>query len=302
MSIILLLLKIIGIILLSVLGILILLILLVLFVPAHYSAEGTIGEQNGIQGKIHWLFHILTFSFAYKDGGFDYSLRIFGIKKRIRKNNMEMDEEDWEEDSQPSKESEAMPDGKTDRTWEQEKDPQEREQQDFSRARLRLPKQQKSLDSPRENPYQKLKRRMGEFYQRIELLVQKILYMVTHIREQVSDIKKMIMDEMNKKSVLNILKELKYLLKHFRFRKIYTDLAFSIGDPALTGQALGVLCMIPAMYRFDLHVYPDFDSEDFYVKGSFLLKGYARMTHILISLIRLFSGKEFRTFVKRIMK
>ena len=50
--------------------------------------------------------------------------------------------------------------------------------------------------------------------------------------------------EANKVAFLAVLAELKYLFLHFKIRKLAADLRFGAGDPALTGQALGVLLYI----------------------------------------------------------
>ena len=120
--------------------------------------------------------------------------------------------------------------------------------------------------------------------------------------EKIEDIKKLLTDETNKKSVSLVWKELKYLLHHSGFRKIKTDLTFSMGDPAVTGQTLGVLCMFPMLYRYEINIFPDFEAEHIYIKGTYLIKGHIRLLHFLLSGIRLWKEKDFRRFVKQIMK
>lgn len=95
--------------------------------------------------------------------------------------------------------------------------------------------------------------------------------------------------------------ELKYLLTHFKFRRIRTDLTFSMGDPALTGQVLGGLCVLPFLYRYQVQVYPDFEAENTYVTGTFDIKGRARGLHIAVSAVRLLGKKEFRIWLKWLM-
>lgn len=85
-------------------------------------------------------------------------------------------------------------------------------------------------------------------------------------------------DEQHREVLPLIFTELKYLLTHFKFRRIRTDLTFSMGDPALTGQVLGGLCMLPFLYRYQVQVYPDFEAENTYVTGTFDIKGRAMRT------------------------
>lgn len=42
---------------------------------------------------------------------------------------------------------------------------------------------------------------------------------------------------------------------------------FALADPALTGQVLGILCMMPFLYQYDFHIFPDFESEFILYQG-----------------------------------
>ena len=92
MSVIVLILKIIGWILLTLLAIFLLIVFLVLFVPVRYRMDGSIEENIRVQGKVHWLLHILTFDFSYNEEGFSYTLKLFG--KRIALGEKLEDEEE----------------------------------------------------------------------------------------------------------------------------------------------------------------------------------------------------------------
>ena len=106
---------------------------------------------------------------------------------------------------------------------------------------------------------------------------------------------------MNQHVVKKTLGELKYLLKHFGIRKIASDLTFSLADPALTGQILGLLCIIPVLYTGDVHIYPDFEAEQLYIKGTFSVKGRVRIIRLLIVAVRMILDKEVRTVLKKIL-
>ena len=107
------------------------------------------------------------------------------------------------------------------------------------------------------------------------------------------------MDETNKKLFQILQKELRYLLKHFKFRAINTDLRFSLGDPANTGGALGILSMMPWLYRYQFHISPDFESEELYVRGVFDVRGRIRLIHVVVSAVRILMQKECRTAIKK---
>ena len=82
MSIILTILKVIGIILLIILLIILAILLLVLFVPIRYSAGGRKeGDVLEFSGKVTWLLRAVTVQIGYEPGraGLTKDLRIFGI-------------------------------------------------------------------------------------------------------------------------------------------------------------------------------------------------------------------------------
>lgn len=64
-----------GVLLLVVLA----LFLLILFVPVRYDLHGENKERLNGTGKIHWLFHIISFQFSYENSEMKQVLRIFGV-------------------------------------------------------------------------------------------------------------------------------------------------------------------------------------------------------------------------------
>lgn len=79
LQIILLILKIAGIAIGILLAILLILLLLVLFVPVRYDITGENHEEMLVKGKVHWLFHIVTFQISYENEEMKQVLRIFGV-------------------------------------------------------------------------------------------------------------------------------------------------------------------------------------------------------------------------------
>lgn len=94
--------------------------------------------------------------------------------------------------------------------------------------------------------------------------------------------------------------ELLYLLRHFRFRYIRAEVIFSLADPAVTGQALGVLCMMPFLYGRDVNITPDFEADRMYAEGEAEAAGRMRGVHFLVSLLRLLRRREVRSLIRRL--
>lgn len=299
-------LKIIGILLLSLLGIIFLLLALVLCVPVRYRVEGSEEEVRRIAGKVHWLLHVVSVSFSYEENRLEYSLRIFGILILPRKKKTSaLDNGDFEEDMEEPPETAGAGNTETVITGEKiEKSPNRAENKNEIHGNVKNPAEHQTVQK------RTLKRKQGvllwqkihSFYEKGKQTVHKVLRFLKQLPEKIEDIKKLLTDETNKKSVSLVWKELKYLLHHSGFRKIKTDLTFSMGDPAVTGQTLGVLCMFPMLYRYEINIFPDFEAEHIYIKGTYFIKGHIRLLHFLLSSIRLWKEKDFRRFVKQIMK
>lgn len=322
MAVLLLILKIIGIILLILLGLILLILAVVLFVPVRYQVSGSIGEKTTVRIAVTWLLHAVSWRAAYEEEGFSSQLRIFGITRKGKKpDDGEPGEDDREDGAEEPEERSAadalLTDGeqKTDgiltdgEQGEAERFDERQAKKVCAGAKEPDPAEHKELEQA--NPAVRRKQRGGLFrriWERIRAffagLVRKLRQLRAGIKEalkKIKDVRTFLTDERHREALPLIFTELKYLLTHFKFRRIRTDLTFSMGDPALTGQVLGGLCMLPFLYRYQVQVYPDFEAENTYVTGTFDIKGRARGLHIAVSAVRLLGKKEFRIWLKWLM-
>lgn len=318
MTILLMILKIIGIILLSILGILVLGILIILLYPVTYWVKGEIRDTTSVNGKVSWLFHIISWKFCWNGSDFTTELRIFGFLKKRREETEEqvseydVEDEESVEDEVSDELEEAgnlleqkveQPLEKTDEVLEkiEEKIPDPIED---GTSRMKGAQSNKKFHTSKikNGFFRKICHKLKETIQSIRDFLKKLISIIRNIKEKSTEFREMISDEANKKSLKGVFGEVFYLIKHFRIRKIASDLSFSMGDPALTGQVLGGLCLIPFLYQKGVKVYPDFETDKFYVKGSFEVKGHARGVHAIISAVRLFKDKNLRKLIKRYRK
>ena len=315
MAVLLLILKIIGIILLILLGLILLILAVVLFVPVRYQVSGSIGEKTTARIAVTWLLHAVSWRAAYEEEGFSSQLRIFGITRKGKKpDDGEPGEDDREDGAEEPEERSAadalLTDGeqKTDGILT---DGEQGEAERFDERQAKEPDPAEHKELEQANPAVRRKQRDGLFRRIWELiraffagLVRKLRQLRAGIKEalkKIKDVRTFLTDERHREVLPLIFTELKYLLTHFKFRRIRTDLTFSMGDPALTGQVLGGLCVLPFLYRYQVQVYPDFEAENTYVTGTFDIKGRARGLHIAVSAVRLLGKKEFRIWLKWLM-
>lgn len=296
MSVILFILKLIGTILLVLLGIIVALLLLVLFVPIRYYVSGELETEIAVHAKVTWLLHLISFVVDYEKGEAVTSLRILGIRKKAKgKRKSALEEEAWKDEPEDAAWDEA--------DTESADEPEEKletEQTDKAWAETGASDEtaeSRMVSGSLEKEHKEKPSRIQKFLD----TVRRLKNALGQLRRKASSVKEIITDEANQNIVKAVLAELRYLLKHFKFRKLVTNLRFSAGDPAATGQALGVMCLFPILYRYQVSVIPDFEAEEFYIKGTFEVKGHVRTVHLVVTLLHLWKKKEVRDLVKKLL-
>lgn len=306
MSVLLFIFKLIGMILLAIIGLVVVAVTLVLFVPVRYRISGQIEDEITVHARITWLLHAISYTFDYQNGEMDSVLKILGIRKRPSSKSA-LDEEP---DDIVDEEDDIARIEKADKLIEPEYGVHLDEEEGFGSDN----EPEREINSNTEvdsnevkSPFRRIVERIQTFFLSIKTKIEtfiavlhKIKTAVPEILKKASSLKAFLVDEMNQFVFMQVIGELKYLLGHFKFRRLETDLRFATGDPATTGQALGVLCMVPVLYQYQVSIVPDFDSEEFYVKGTFEIKGRIRGVHAVISLLRLIKQKEVRNLLKKI--
>lgn len=91
-----------------------------------------------------------------------------------------------------------------------------------------------------------------------------------------------------------ICKESVCILNKLKPKTVFIDGDFSMGDPAWTGQVVGVLSLMPLMYEKRVRVYPDFESEEMYVKGFVIARGHFNFLQMLIPMVRVMIDHNIR--------
>ena len=299
MELILLIVKIILIVLLVVLGLILLTLGLILFVPVRYEVSGSIGDswELRIKGKVTYLLSIIKVLFNYEDSQFGFKLFLFGFEKKMQEENNESPEDVAEalyETEKVRKEEVAVDEKKNISLIEEQAyrtELPENENTDVLQEESISVKssKEKALNEKSEDSAASKKKQQ----KKAKEVKEKGKFNFAFIKQQITD-------EHNKLVVCKIWSEISYLLKHFKFRKIITDFVFSTGDPASTGQVLGLLCMIPILYQYEFQILPDFESEKGYLKGIFLVAGKIRLIHVVVAILRLILDKEVRLVFKRI--
>ncbi len=121
------------------------------------------------------------------------------------------------------------------------------------------------------------------------------------LHSQIARVRKEIKDETNRYAVGRVWAELLKMIRSYRPRKLRADLSFSLADPALTGQAVGLVSLLPWIYRYPCRIVPDFTSEQLYLEGEIFAQGKIRVSVFALATLRLLRDKKFMQVVRRLL-
>lgn len=261
MGILLLILKIIGIFL----AVLLLFVIALIMVPVRYNIN--IRGQDEIEGKaiFYWMFHFVDMRIWYIDNKISYKLRIFGISIFREKKE--------------GKKKRKSARKHTAENFKEEKQEEEKEKRLLENKEAGIKEETETTNG------------ISQF--------DSVKDKAAGIKEKYLIIKNLLLEETNKNALFHVMRELKYLLRHYSPKKASGNIEFALGDPAQTGKVLGVISVFPLWARYKVNIIPDFMAEAFYVRGTLCMKGHIRSLHLLISFIRLIKDQDIRHLIKQ---
>lgn len=115
-----------------------------------------------------------------------------------------------------------------------------------------------------------------------------------------AEIIEMIYDEGNQRAVMLLLDKVIKLLKHIKPHIKSADIDYSLGAPHITGQITGAVAMLPVTYDKNVNISPDFASEEAYAVGHIHLKGHVRLIVPVAYAIVIIANRDCRRLYKQI--
>lgn len=312
LSIILTILKIIGIILLVILGLLLTVALIVLFVPIRYKSTGRFAkEDDGIKDnilvRVTWLLHIVSVRFELNNTETNLIIKIFGktlslgakeSKKTEKTNKKDVSAVNNKEKNidavnttadteivrtqKITTESDTLSDGsKTTNVLETTKTVDNRKAKDN--------KKDLSKDDIKEK--KSFKEKLVDIWQKINSVCQKI--------KNIKAVKDSFIEYLKRDESKLAIKEIKHIifkvLKHILPQKLHARIKFGFEDPATTGNILGVASVLYGVYGDKLELEPDF--EDVVLEGEYKLKGRIRLFNLLVAALKIYKNKWIKDFI-----
>lgn len=272
-------LKIIGIVLAVILGIIVLLVAIVFFFPMCYRiearSEGTL-EESEVKARFSWLFHLFRGYFTYRNGEFDWQVRI-GWKKL---NEPEQNQEEGSFVQRPRKEESAG-----EKTSEKES------------VALKLEPEEKKEDAIFEKPKQKRKKK-SSFFQKIKYTYRKICDNIKILLEKKEHVTEFLSNEVHQAAWKHLKTEVQRIFRFLRPKKLKGSVCFGLDDPYNTGRVLALLSMFYPFYGEHIEIQPEFEQK--ILQGEVLVKGHLCGIYAVIPLWNLFWDKQVRTTYQHI--
>ena len=299
MAVFLLVLKIIGYVLLALLALVLLIILVVLFAPIHYYAKAWKEEDTGGEAKVTWLLNFVKFVLPLDEGIDGLKGYIFWGKLPVypgkEKKKPPEDFEDFgdmemlpDEDAAKAAESSEGPGGELEKETVAEESGIKTEAAGSEASDEGEAAQEKD-SGKKSKKKSKKKKHKKKHKKKKDALSKKI----KKLRETFS--------EENIITYKKLLGEVIYILKKICPKKAegYADYGFS--SPDITGEILAVIAATPVIYRTDLKITPDFETEKTYAKGNVTISGKVRLYILVKVALDIVLDKNMREFVQSLL-
>lgn len=147
--------------------------------------------------------------------------------------------------------------------------------------------------------YKRVKQRLKTLFQKIKNLINNIILTFKNAKDKLEEIKSLIRDEGNKQAFILCKEQLVLIIKHIKPKKYRINLKFGTGDPALTGQILGILGMLMPLYKNNANIVPDFENMIF--EGDIFMKGRITIARVLLIGWKLYRDENVKRCYKMIM-
>ena len=274
MSVLLLILKIIGIILLVILALFVLLIVGILFVPYAYRVKGSFHGKPDLTASIYGFGHLVGIGMILTENGTKIYLRICGIRKFLQSGN---------------KENKT---GNTDQYEENMGEGQKTDPETGNYENLPMPEMQKIKAF-----WQKIVK-IPEKFKRVIARIRDFFHTIKsafgNVKKTIRKVKCLLTNESHKIAFAKLKTSVWQLLKILMPYRLKLNLEYSTGSPDTTAQLLGILTMFPIGYQNRWNVHPDFTADNAYAEAEFDVKGRILGFSLLKLILGLVLDKDCR--------
>lgn len=300
LSILLFILKIIGITVASILGIILLLICLILFVPIRYRVIAKKDAELYALIKVSWLLRLLYIRVEYVNEQLSYVLRVFGFRIPLEKKQGKKKKETVTKSSKPKRNNADVTKEQIEQHSPIEpKEPIKSLNPEPSLLEQKKVKQSDQKAKKRHSFFQTVKDKWIQLKQRVRRIknkIQEILSNIKVVRSKVVLLWKFITSDENRPGMKEIFQSVKKIMKSIAPRKIVADVHFGTGDPCSTGQALGAISLIHMPFANQIRIQPDFEEK--VLEGEAMVAGRIQIFSMIRIAFHLYRNKQFKRLLK----
>lgn len=306
LSVLLTILKVLGIIFLVLLGMLLLLTMLVLFVPVRYRIiiHRKADEETPVTVKIRaaWLFHILNAAFSYPEAAFlrirVFCFTVFSSRSHGKRTagRTEKAETVREHDPEEGKREEAA----KERQGKNQEETKGRDQeQEAWKSKEETPPQNHEKKTEEKGK----KNKLFEFLAKLWYVLKNIKYTILRICDKIKDIVrniqyylKIIQSETFRRAWEVCSGQVFSLLGSIFPRRVQGELLVGTGDPASTGQILAIYGILYPLSGNHIDIVPDFERQ--ILECDLLIKGKITVCKALKTAWIIYFNKDLRRLIK----
>lgn len=327
-------LKVIGIVLLAILGILLILIIEALWVPVRYRIIAMKENDIVVKIKLHWLLHFLHISIVYENSKLIYWIRILGYRvydsekpkkaKQQKKDNslkksqkkkdklvetntsLLQDELKQEKETNDSNSGVCVAentsnDDESQHTSTEEEMYVQEEVRDEAASQNHKSFGMKNRIIQIINMIRKIPSKVKKALKTVKETVVSIVKKVKQLLTYPSKLFALIKDESTKSSIGLIFQSIKKILKTSKPKKIRGHAIIGFDDPSTTGEVLGVISLVFAYFNLNtkkLQIIPDFTKQR--LEGKLTAVGRIYLYTVLKVLVHLKNDKNMKQMKQRI--
>lgn len=288
LSVILTILKILGIILLVILGLILALVLVILFVPIRYRSKGYVektdeGINDKILVKVSWLLHIVSVRFELDGKEGKLVVKIFGKELNLNSGakKAKQDTAKTVNTNKPREMSETYDSNVG--SFEKVDNKLVEKEQPVKAIEEKEPVKDKEKKTFRQ--------KLADALDKIKAICEKIKH-INHIKNAFLEYLRR--DE-SKIAIREIKKIIFKALRHILPQRFKADIWFGFDDPATTGNVLGILSIFYGIYRDKINLNPNFQNQE--LKLRYELKGRIRIFTLLMAALKIYKNKWIREFI-----
>lgn len=274
MTILLAILKFIGILLLAVFLLAVFLVLSLLFVPVRYVVECRSKGRLRIGFRVSWFLRMIQIQKAMSESRIH--IYLFGINIRNFK-NLFRKKKDMDEERHVTNSRVHLVDDFYDEAVKHEETVKEAD----SKVQIETDYEEETESSSSRAKSSKRRKKSFSF--------DKISGIITFIR-----------DYQNQAALKKIKKELADLIRYLMPKRLEGKISFGTGDPCTTGWLLGVISMFPVAYTEGLTILPDFEEKVFVADG--YMKGRIRVIYFLRLFLRGYMDEDLKKCITKALK